>query len=199
MDAACSGNLRGTLWSRQWRVHDRRDLRLAEESPGPSRRRTRRDHQYVRHLSLGLFKTIDGGQNWTALSTPNYCPYACDYSNVIRVDPVDANVVYVGGVFLFFSTDGGMTWGDAGNNASLHVDHHAIAFSADGTRLLDGSDGGVLIGNNFTTNPGWGNPIRVTLAITQFYNGLSIDPTNVNHGFGGTQDNGMLRYSWAID
>ena len=150
-------------------------------------------------VSLGLFKTTDRGQNWSALTTPNYCPYACDYSNVIRVDPVDANIVYVGGVLLFFSTDGGMTWGDAGNNASLHVDHHAIAFSADGTRLLDGSDGGVLIGINFTTNPGWGNPIRVTLAITQFYNGLSIDPTNVNHGFGGTQDNGMLRYSGAID
>jgi hypothetical protein len=45
----------------------------------------------------------------------------------------------------------------------------------------------------------WSTDFNKTLAITQFYNGLSIDPTDINHGFGGTQDNGMLRYSGAID
>ena len=148
-------------------------------------------------VSLGLFKTTDGGQNWTALATPNYCPFACDYSNVIRVDPVDQNVVYAGGVFLFFSTDGGTTWNDA-NNGNVHVDHHAIAFSTDGTKLLEGNDGGVFTGFNFTTAPLWGTPAIFTLAITQFYNGLSIDPTNVNHGFGGTQDNGLLKYTGTL-
>jgi photosystem II stability/assembly factor-like uncharacterized protein len=149
--------------------------------------------------SLGLFKTTDGGQNWTALTTPNYCPYACDYSNVIRVDPLDANIVYVGGVLLFYSTDGGATWNDA-NNPQTHVDFHAVAFaSGQITRLLAGNDGGVYASGNFST-PGmtWTTQFNETLAITQFYSGLSIDPTNVNRGFGGTQDNGLLRFNGSL-
>jgi hypothetical protein len=150
------------------------------------------DH-YI-NASLGLFKTMDGGQNWTALTTPNYCPYACDYANVIRVDPVDPDVVFVGGILLFRSTDGGATWTDVGQ--SLHPDYHALAFAPGGTKIYAGNDGGVWSATQFAT-PTWTNR-NSGLAITQFYAGLSVDPANASHGFGGTQDNGFVRYNGSL-
>ncbi len=38
-----------------------------------------------------------------------------------------------------------------------------------------------------------------TLAITQFYPGLSINPTNANIAFAGAQDNGTQRYGGIIN
>lgn len=57
------------------------------------------------------------------------------YANSIAVDPIDANRVWVGGVDLFRSDDGGANWGLASHsqsNASVpqyaHRHHHAIVF-----------------------------------------------------------------------
>jgi len=82
----------------------------------------------------------------------------------------------------------------------VHYDHHALAFTPDGARIFDGNDGGVwstreLLG----TWPAilWTSH-NETLGITEFYPGISIDPTNPQIGYGGTQDNGSLRYTGAL-
>jgi len=51
--------------------------------------------------------------------------------NVIAVDPVDSNVVWVGGVDLFRSDDGGLSWGHASRwdrSPVVHADQHVIVF-----------------------------------------------------------------------
>src|SRR3984893_9833518 len=49
---------------------------------------------------LGLFKSADGGGNWTELtSTPDYCTPQCWYDHTIAVDPANSNVIYAGGAF----------------------------------------------------------------------------------------------------
>src|SRR5262249_43782073 len=57
-------------------------------------------------------------------------PYSLD----IEVDPVNANNVWVAGVDVFRSNDGGANWGIAGfhgafGNSALHPDQHQIIFS----------------------------------------------------------------------
>src|SRR5579864_527317 len=113
-----------------------------------------------------LFRSTDGGQNWTALglgsktpTNPNSDQPDMDimhgqafYNHLLLVDPTDStrNTVYVGGnLSSARSTDGGSTWtlisnwlpgGDNVNTAGLpyvHADFHAAAFSnIAGTKTL---------------------------------------------------------------
>jgi hypothetical protein len=159
----------------------------------------------------GLYKTTDGGTNWIQLtSTPNYCGGQCWYDNVIAVAPGNSNAVFAGGSGwgnqLYQSLDGGNTWAltEPGDNSTIHPDLHALAFTADGSILYLGNDGGMYsttqIGVALTTvtplnagtSPGTG------LGTLQFYPGPAIHPTNTNIGFGGTQDNGSMMYSGSL-
>jgi hypothetical protein len=132
------------------------------------------------------------------------------YDNVIWAgDRTDANLVIVGGIDLWRSTDGGVslidisTWSDA---RSAHADHHAIVSHPDydGKKnriLFCGNDGGVfrasdarLVGND--VNPprvsGW-QQLNNNYGVTQFYGGAGSVQTGVI--IGGAQDNGTLAYN----
>jgi photosystem II stability/assembly factor-like uncharacterized protein len=170
---------------------------------------------------LGLFKTTDGGQNWTRLAAaPDYCRRQCDYDNVMRVHPTDPNIVFAGGAagasggpieLLWRTLDGGATWQEVHNSANgerLHVDVHALAFShpaAPGPlKLYVGNDGGIWSTTEITASPAtinWNN-LNATLTLAQYYPGHSIHPTDPHIGFGGTQDNGTHRFTgspaWTI-
>jgi len=165
------------------------------------------------HNVNGLFKTTDGGANWSPLPlgvAAGYCNPQCDYDNVVRVDPVNSSVVYVGGSagtfnnqMLFRSADGGSTWSEVSQGSAttvLHVDQHALAFWSDGSVLYVGNDGGVWITSNPTgSSPIWSD-LNQTLAITQFYPGIAIDPNQLSPSptFGGTQDNGTEIYAGGL-
>ena len=157
---------------------------------------------------LGLYKTVDGGANWTLLTnTPNYCAPQCYGDRALGVDPVNPNVVFAGGVWpggagpVYRSMDGGATWQSVSigsNGDGFHSDIHAFAFTPDGSRLFVGNDGGISSTTDvLTTNPNWTN-LNATLTLTQFYPGISIHPTNVGVAFGGTQDLGIQQYTGSI-
>jgi len=151
---------------------------------------------------LGMFKTTDGGTTWSKLTVPDYCRDQCWYDNFVRVSPTSASIVFVGGSaastgFLLRSTDGGNNWSDfsSGGGVLLHVDQHALAFSAGGSRLYVGNDGGAYRTDNPTAvSISWLN-LNSTLNITQFYPGHSIHPSSQFIGFGGTQDNGTQKFT----
>jgi hypothetical protein len=78
------------------------------------------------------------------------------YDNVIAVDPMDANVVWAGGIDLWRSDNGGVDWGTAGywwfdkgvDPQYHHADQHGIVFhpNYNGTSnkvMFSASDGGV--------------------------------------------------------
>ncbi len=145
------------------------------------------------------------------------------YDNLIAVDPVDPNRVWVGGVDLFRSDDGGQNWGEASywlNNGSAapsapsyaHADQHVIAFhpNYNGTTnqtMFIGNDGGVFRTDNARAAVATGstaacNPLNSQVAftplsnnygVTQFYHG-AVYPDGKTY-IGGTQDNGTVRGS----
>ncbi|MBI4865912.1 MAG: hypothetical protein HY816_03075 [Candidatus Wallbacteria bacterium] len=137
------------------------------------------------------------------------------YDNVIAVDPTNADRVWVGGIDLFRSDDGGVNWSIAsywwrqGESSYVHADQHAIVFDPayNGTtnqRIYFGNDGGVYRTDNANATPG--TPASAApcassgssqigfvslnngYGVTQFYHGAVSSAGEVY--IGGTQDNG---------
>jgi photosystem II stability/assembly factor-like uncharacterized protein len=132
------------------------------------------------------------------------------YCNVIAVDPSDRERVWVGGVDLFRSDDGGKNFGVAsywwseGSPSMAHADHHGILFHPQTQSLFTLTDGGVYRSDNRLDQVAVG-PQAVCFAvnskvsftslnrnygITQFYNG-AVFPDG-RRFIGGAQDNGTL-------
>ncbi|TAM83613.1 MAG: choice-of-anchor D domain-containing protein [Acidobacteria bacterium] len=165
---------------------------------------------------LGVYKTTNGGGSWTQLtSAPNYCSpdpatAQCYFDNVVAVAPNNSNIVLLGGSesatteyvgTLFLSLDGGSTWKDitadsAGN--AIHPDMHSLAFSSDGSKMLVGNDGGLWSTPLSSTGVGTWTNLNQSLALTQFYPGLSMHPTDPNTAFAGSQDNGIQEYNGSL-
>ena len=158
----------------------------------------------------GIFKTTDAGATWTALTKPGNISSTGNssgslsflgaqgwYDNVIAVDPFNSNNLYVGGVDMMKSTNGGASWFQLtywNSNFGIpviHADHHAITFDPVVANIIySGDDGGIQKSTNGGST--WTN-LNNNLAITQFYGG-AVYPTGTTY-YGGTQDNGHLKFS----
>lgn len=151
---------------------------------------------------FSAYRTTDGGATWTAIAGAAYCNGNCWYNNVVQFHPTNPLIAIGGGILGFGSFDGGTTWQELGaknGGPGVHFDYHAVAFSIDGSRLYVGSDGGVWSTSDLGTNgfATWA-PLNNTLALTQFYPGLALHPTNPDVAVAGTQDNGAELYSGSL-
>jgi len=160
-----------------------------------------------------VWRSDDSGGTWTKLSTPGHLNVQGDYDNTIWVDPFDLNTIVVGGLDLYRSRDGGLSfqrisdWRFFPN--SPHADHHALVapptYGPGNPVLWNGNDGGVYATNNIlfaseaSSANGWTN-LNNGLAVTQFYSGAGRTAAG-GRIVGGTQDNGSLALSagqWRI-
>jgi photosystem II stability/assembly factor-like uncharacterized protein len=141
---------------------------------------------------LGLFKTTDGGDSWSDVDPDKEIARGTGgfswFFGQVRVDPTNPNKVFALDVTLMRSTNGGETWSLL-NYPGLHVDHHALAFHPNNSDIvIDGNDGGINISQDGGIT--WDKVDQ--LPVTQFYE-ISIDNTNPERLYGGTQDNGTMR------
>jgi photosystem II stability/assembly factor-like uncharacterized protein len=143
---------------------------------------------------LGIWRTVNGGSTWEQRTGTSFlCAKQCWYNSVLLVDPVNPDRVYYGGLLMNRSEDGAAVFTTMGFN--IHVDQHALAFTPDGLTLYVGNDGGVYRTVNPTSNQTSWTSLNTNLAITQFYGGVALHPTNPLSVIGGTQDNGTVEYS----
>lgn len=138
------------------------------------------------------------------------------FDNVIAVDPLNENIVWVGGIDLFRSDDGGANWGMASfwhepktNARYVHADQHVIVFhpqfnGSSNRTMFVGNDGGIFRTENARAQTVTGNRApcssassKVTWAslnngyeVTQFYHGAAFP--NGTRYLGGAQDNGVI-------
>ncbi|MBL0072006.1 MAG: hypothetical protein IPP34_09415 [Bacteroidetes bacterium] len=56
---------------------------------------------------LGLFKSVNGGNNWTQINSTDYQTYQGWYSHDVSVNPSDADNLVTCGIDMWHSTDGG--------------------------------------------------------------------------------------------
>ena len=142
-----------------------------------------------------VYRSTDGGQNWTLMVDNNFCNPQCFYDICIDVDPTNANRVYLGGspaLPFGISTNGGASF--ATSATGLHVDSHAITVAPSNPQVIYfGSDGGIYRSNNAGAT--WTSLSNSSYSATQFMS-VAIHPTDPNFTIGGTQDNGteMLRF-----
>ncbi len=144
---------------------------------------------------LGVFRTSDAGESWTQVNDGSlvdmYSSFGWYFGN-IRVRPDDEDMVFVLGVQLLRSANGGTSWteiGETNDGDWVHVDHHAMWFNPQQPfRLLLGNDGGLYRSlNNGNTFDDLNN-----FPCIQYYAG-TYDAQQPHRLYGGTQDNGTLR------
>ncbi len=132
----------------------------------------------------GLYKSSDGGESWTRINSVNPRPM---YFSQVRVDPSDEKYIYVLGIGLYRSEDGGKTFKTDGGE--YHPDQHALWIDPrDGRHMLLGTDGGYYVTYDRMTHWEYLNH----MAIGQFYH-VDVDSRLPYRVYGGLQDNG----SWG--
>ncbi len=144
---------------------------------------------YDRTNQVDVYKTSDGGASWTATNDGALQGINSNfgwYFGQIRVDPNDQDRVYVMGVYLYRTTNGGSSWSEIAY--SVHVDHHAMYIDEDTGFIIEGNDGGLYTSSNLGSS--WSKINN--LPMTQFY-AIEIDQTYPYRIYGGTQDNNTIR------
>ncbi len=132
-----------------------------------------------------VWRSADGGLTWEKRNEKPVSGEPPYYYGQIRVDPADPERLFLLGVPLYHSEDGGKTWKSDGAR-SVHVDHHAFVFDpAHPGRVVLGNDGGLA--QSFDGGATWDH--YDNLPIAQFY-AIGVDMRRPYHVFGGTQDNG---------
>lgn len=133
----------------------------------------------------GLYRSTDGGSTWTLMSNTNPRPM---YFSQVRVDPADPDRVYMGGVGLHLTIDGGETF--ATDAARLtHDDVHAIWINpANPDHIIIGNDGGLAV--SWDASRTW--IFTPNLPVGLFYH-VNYDMARPFNVCGGMQDN----YSWC--
>lgn len=130
----------------------------------------------------GVYRSDDGGANWRKLSSVNPRPM---YFSQIRVDPTTDSRIYVLGVSLHVSDDGGRTFREDGAER-IHVDHHAMWIDpANPKHLLIGNDGGVSLSYDRAETWQW----LPNLVLAQAYHVAFDFRTPFYHVCAGLQDN----------
>ena len=134
----------------------------------------------------GLFRSDDSGRSWTLVSNCNSRPM---YFSQLRVDPANPNTVYVAGLPVAKSLDGGKTFAtlDAagGNGEPGHVDQHAIWIDPRNSRhLMIGNDGGLDI--SYDQGKSWDFVATMATGLAYVVTADNAHPYNV---YTGLQDN----------
>lgn len=144
----------------------------------------------------GVYRSVNFGDSFALMSsTPNLMDYSSNgsgnsgqafYCMDIVVNPKDKNDVYVGGVNIFRSTNGGKNWiiyahWTAENSPYVHADIHRLEFSNTTNKLFAACDGGL-----YTRNTTW-ESLSIGLNTLQTYKISTDQSGSVLAGF---QDNG---------
>jgi photosystem II stability/assembly factor-like uncharacterized protein len=134
----------------------------------------------------GIFRSDDKGKTWKQVNSLVPRPF---YYGQIRVDPNDDRRLYVLGIALHLSLDGGRTFRLGNAAAGTHGDYHALWIDpADSAHLVLGCDGGL----NFSYDRARSWEHLKNLPISQFY-AVAADMRRPYRVYGGLQDNG----SWG--
>ncbi|MEO0580596.1 MAG: PKD domain-containing protein [Bacteroidota bacterium] len=138
----------------------------------------------------GVYKTLDGGASWSNVTGD--LPLGVSggfgwYFGQIRVNPTNPDELFVLGVDLYRSTNGGTNWSMAGPpwyTYEVHADKHDLQYDLNGHIYL-ATDGGLY--KSVDGGDNWSDIENIPN--TQFYR-VAVNPHKPGVYYGGAQDNG---------
>lgn len=157
---------------------------------------------YIRGLGAHIkgatvYRSDDGGENWrlVAPTTEEMKRYLERHSGTygwvfgqIRVDPNNEDKVFIMGVPMSVSEDGGKTFRRVPN--IHHVDHHGLWIDPGNSNyIVNVNDGGIEI--SYDGGKTWRN-FHNNLPVCQFFN-VNYDMDTPFHVYGSMQDHGSFR------
>lgn len=142
-------------------------------------------------IGAEIYKSSDGGNTWAktheGFLEGIYYSYGY-YFGHIHVHPNNADKIYIYGVPLLTSEDGGKSFTSIGKS-NVHADHHALWINPNRPgHLINGNDGGV----NITYDDGAHWIKNNSTAVGQFY-AINVDNETPYQVYGGLQDNGVWK------
>jgi len=162
----------------------------------------------------GFYRSIDAGQSWETryshTNQVNILTWSVTgggtggqgwYDLAILVDPKDKQRVFVGGINMWGTADGGVTWNPCSywvmyNGFTLHADHHQYKYNPADDKYYACQDGGVartseiVIGSS-NSNYNWPTVWEERsngMSITSFYR-LGLSEMFPGYVIAGAQDN----------
>ena len=146
--------------------------------------------------TVSVYKSTDKGFNFVQLVPGNeFIGGQAWYDFHMYANPFNPNYAYVGTLYVFRTTNGGLNFQN-NSSSGVHVDQHNMDFHPyDSNKMLCVNDGGIWKsddrGSTYTN-------LNSDLTLTQFYR-LTSDPSNPSHLIGGTQDNGTQRTTGTLN
>ncbi|WP_336127748.1 VPS10 domain-containing protein [Mesoflavibacter sp. CH_XMU1422-2] len=142
-------------------------------------------------IGAEVYKSNDGGITWSKTHDDYiddlYYSYGY-YFGHIYVSPANKEHLYIYGVPILKSKDGGKTFTSI-SAENVHADHHALWInSKNPNHLINGNDGGV----NITYDDGETWIKNNSPSVGQFY-AINVDNQTPYNVYGGLQDNGVWK------
>ncbi len=137
----------------------------------------------VEHANGGVYRSTDKGETWTKMAEIAAVPRPMYFSK-LKVDPNNDQRLWLAGVALQYSEDGGKTW--TGNfSRAPHADTHGFWINPnDSDHIIQGNDGGINI--SFDRGRTW--DYSNTVPLGTFYE-VGVDNSVPYKICGGLQDN----------
>jgi photosystem II stability/assembly factor-like uncharacterized protein len=136
-----------------------------------------------------VYRSNDGGKSWQKMNDDYIDDLFYSYGYYfaqIQVNPKNKDHIYISGVPILKSKDGGKSF-ESISAENVHADHHALWINPNNpNHLINGNDGGV----NITYDDGE-NWIKANQpSVGQFY-AIQVDNETPYNVYGGLQDNGV--------
>ena len=140
----------------------------------------------------GVFRSDNGGRNWTRVNDERKLRQRAWYFSRIFADPLKEDTVYVLNTSFYRSDDGGKTYTAI---RTPHGDDHYLWIAPnDSNRMIESNDGGA----NVSTNGGRTWTTQDQQPTAQFYR-VALDNDFPYHAYGAQQDNSTVRIATRGD
>jgi photosystem II stability/assembly factor-like uncharacterized protein len=134
----------------------------------------------------GVFRSDNGGHNWTRQNEQNILRQRAWYYSHIFADPKNADTVYALNTGFYRSVDGGRTYTAI---RTPHGDNHGLWIAPDNPlRMIESNDGGAAV----TTDGGRNWSSEDNQPTAQFYR-VALDDDFPYHAYAAQQDNTTVR------
>jgi hypothetical protein len=155
-----------------------------------------------------IIRTNDGGANWDEVNIPsgggNQWAYLAWHALTVGVDPNNPDKLWIGGLDLHRSNDGGQSWSKysdwammyyGGGSNYAHADQHVVKYMPGSSDVaVFATDGGVFYTSNAGGSTTFGDHNK-DFNTLQFYSGKISPFVGDVAALGGLQDNGSLLYN----